>query len=84
MLADKIKLWGEELVEQGIEQGIKKGKEQGETAALRQILTRQLQQKFGELPPEAVELIGASDRHNLETCLDRILSAKSLQEVISK
>ena len=57
----------------GIEKGLQKGK--GET------LIRLLRMKFGEMPDESAERIMRTGPEELDACLDRVLSASSLEEM---
>ncbi len=74
MLADRIKQWEEELIEQGIEKG--------SLVASRKMLTQSLQQKFGELPLDVVATIASYDKKKLDACLMQVLSATQLSDTI--
>lgn len=54
-----------------------------ERTALARALTRLLAQRFGNLPPEAVEHIAHASGDTLERWLDRVLTAQSLDDVFA-
>jgi hypothetical protein len=64
--------------EEGLQQGRREGLQQGEAA----VVLRQLRRKFGELPDGVRERIETADPGSLLTWSDRILTAKSLDEVL--
>ena len=68
-------------IAQGIEQGIERGIEQGRAEGERAVLERQLQRRFGQLPPEAVERLRRAPEAELETWADSVLDARTLDEV---
>jgi flagellar biosynthesis/type III secretory pathway protein FliH len=78
--ADKMMLRGRE---QGIEQGIERGIEQGELNARRQIARRQLQRRFNDVPAAVEARIEAADEQTLDTLLDRIVTAGSLEDLLA-
>jgi hypothetical protein len=65
-------------VQQGIQQGVQQGLQQGEA----RLLLRQLSQRFGELPDTARQAVEAADAETLLHWADRVLTARSLDEVI--
>lgn len=82
--------WADKLLKQGEEKGIKKGREQGleqgrEAGLLegkREALLRQLGTKFGPLPEGTTTRIESIDSvSELDDYLERILTARSLQEM---
>jgi flagellar biosynthesis/type III secretory pathway protein FliH len=67
-------------IQQGMQQGMQKGRHQGEEVLLRRQLTR----RFGTLP-EAIETrLVKADIAQLEIWGDRVLDAKSLNEVFQE
>nr|VFJ48496.1 MAG: conserved hypothetical protein (putative transposase or invertase) [Candidatus Kentron sp. FW] len=64
-------------MEKGLEEGMEKGIEKGELA----FLTRQLSHKFGPLPPKVEKRINNARSKELAMWGERILAAKSLDEV---
>jgi hypothetical protein len=58
------------------------GREQGEVRARRNTLLRLLRKRFGDLPAEIIERIGATnDIEQLDTWLDRVLTASSIEDM---
>jgi predicted transposase YdaD len=68
------------LLEQGREQGRKEGEQKGE----RKILVKQLRLRFGELSEAVVARIRAAKPRQLERWAERVLTARSLDEVLGK
>jgi hypothetical protein len=66
----------EKARELGFEEGVKKG--------MRKTLLCWLRTRFGELPAAAVARIQAADTAELEQWADRVLSAKTLAEVLGE
>jgi hypothetical protein len=61
--------------------GEKRGKTQGELERARHILQRQLKQRFGPLSADIIQRIDTADLDTLDTYLDRVLVANSLDGV---
>ena len=57
---------------------VAEGRREGERA----LLLRQLRSRFGELPANAVARVESADVDVLERCADRVLSAKTLADVL--
>jgi len=77
--------WADRMKEEGRQEGRQEGREQGRQAGVlegkRETLLRQLTLKFGALPVEVVAQVEALDSMSeLDKCLDRILSARSLED----
>jgi hypothetical protein len=68
-LAEKFDQWAEQYK--------KDGRQEGETLLLQRLLTR----RFGPLPSSVVARIAAGSVPEIETWGDRVLDAKSLDEV---
>ena len=66
---------------EGIERGIEQGIERGRTGGERAVLARQLQRRFGRLPPEAAERLQRAPDTELETWADNVLGAETLDDV---
>lgn len=64
-------------MQQGIQQGMQQGMQQGEALLLQRLLTR----RFGALSATQLASIAAATPAQLETWGDRVLDAKSLDEV---
>src|SRR5262249_18653897 len=58
------------------------GRREGETTGMRSVLLRQLRQRFGALPSDALERIEKGDRAALNAWTSRVLTAASLDEVL--
>ncbi len=82
MLNSRVKDWEQRILEQGIGQGIEKGIEKGIAHGEVLVLKRQLIRRFGPLPRAVEERIDRASRVELETWLDRVLEAGSLDEVL--
>ena len=67
--------------EQGIEQGIEQGMRQGRAEGERAVLERQLRRRFGRLPAKTVELLQSAPEADLEAWADKVLDARTLNEV---
>jgi hypothetical protein len=63
-----------------VAQGRQEGRKEGEL----NLLLRQLRARFGELPPASVARIEAADIAELEQWGERVLSAKTLAEVLDE
>nr|VFK21470.1 MAG: Predicted transposase YdaD [Candidatus Kentron sp. LPFa]VFK36012.1 MAG: Predicted transposase YdaD [Candidatus Kentron sp. LPFa] len=64
-------------VRQGMERGMERGREEGEAV----LLLRQLNRKFGPLPPEMERKIRSAEPQALMLWGDRVLDARTLDEV---
>ena len=69
----------QQAIEQGMQQGIERGRIEGE----RTVLGRQLLRRFGELPKSASERLVGASMVDLERWADRVLDAKSLDDVFA-
>jgi hypothetical protein len=65
-------------MQEGMQEGMQKGMQQGEALAL----LRQMRRKFGDVPDTARRRVEAADADTLLEWLDRILTAKSIDDVI--
>lgn len=72
-------------IEKGFQEGLKVGAEQGLQQGLQQGLTavvrRLLAQRFSILPAWAEQRLGSASREEVERWVDRVLDARSLEEV---
>lgn len=66
---------GERLVQKGIEKGVDKGQ--------RELLLRQLALRFGDLPAAVTERVNEAGAADLGRWAERILDAKSLDDVFA-
>jgi hypothetical protein len=69
--------------EEGREEGREDGREEGERAALASILTKQVRLRFRDVPPGRASSIEAASKAELERWLERILMAKTLDDVFA-
>ena len=67
----------------GREEGKLEGKLEGLTEARQQTLLRQLQRRFGALPPDAAARVLAAGPADLDRWLDRILEATTVDDVFA-
>ena len=81
--------WEEEMLSiaarewkaEGIAEGMAKGIVQGKTEGKADILLRQLRRKFHDLPSDVIERMQTATIDQLDDWSDRILDAKTLDEV---
>ena len=73
--------WADKLVEKGRKEGLTRGREEGVVEGSRGTLVRQLTAKFGELPEEAKTRIESMSRAELDSLLDRVLTAETLEDL---
>ena len=69
----------EQGVRQGIEQGVRQGIEQGQA----DLLKRQLQRAFGEIPSDVERRLATASRNEIERWAERVIGARSLDEVFA-
>ncbi|MBF0183926.1 MAG: DUF4351 domain-containing protein [Magnetococcales bacterium] len=69
--------------ERGVLKGIEIGEQRGEKKGKADTLTRQLQRRFGDLPPWASQKIADADLATLENWSLRILDAPTLESVLA-
>ncbi len=90
-LAERFDTWALQYEQRGFEKGfekgfaeglekiMKEGIEKGKARALQKFLTK----RFGTLPAEAVGQISAASPQEIDTWLDRLLDAESLDAVFA-
>jgi hypothetical protein len=71
----------EQLEARGFVKGRAKGRAEGRAQA-RSLVRRQLERRFGPLPPRALARLAAADGATLETYADRLLTAPTLADVL--
>jgi predicted transposase/invertase (TIGR01784 family) len=80
-LAERFKLWEQEVaqkaMQQGLQQGAQKGRLEGEALALQ----RQLTHRFGPLPEWVQTRLRSASAEELDTWLERVLDATRLEDV---
>jgi hypothetical protein len=80
----EIRAWYEIHQQKLRDEGHKEGRDEGRKEGERRVLLRQLRARFGELPAAAVARIEAADVAELERWADRVLAAKTLDEVLAE
>ena len=73
MLADRLEEWAHQYEAKGEAQG----EARGESLALQKLLTK----RFGVIPPDVMGMIAAASKEQLDTWLDQILDADSLNDL---
>jgi len=71
----------EEWIQEGIAEGEARGEARGELLGARRLLLRQLQQRFGELPPSVAARVEQGDLAQCEEWGLRLLQAATLDEM---
>jgi len=71
----------EEGLTQGIQEGMQEGMHQGRRAGKGQLIGRQLQVRFGELPAWARARLDESIEEQLDAWSDRLVTAPSIEAV---
>ncbi|MGQ5489538.1 Rpn family recombination-promoting nuclease/putative transposase [Thauera sp. ZXT1-4] len=74
----------EQGIQQGIEKGIARGIEKGIQQGLAQSLQRQLNRRFGPLSAEVTLQLENATPEQLETWTDRVLDARTIEEVFAE
>ena len=83
MLETTADNWLEQAKDEGRQQGIQQGRRQGIQEGLRKVLVGLLEQKFGSLNEETKATVSRfSETGLLEDCAKRVLTAKTVQEVL--
>ena len=82
-LADNAGDKAKEAFMTGAEKLRQEGREKGRDEALRGMLTRQLRQRFGELPSDVIERVGKARTEQLELWGDRFATSDTLDQVFS-
>jgi len=65
----------------GMEKGMEQGKAMGEARGEAMFLMRQLDYKFGDLPPALTQRLQSAHSEELATWGKKVLSAQTLEEV---
>ena len=77
--------WADKLIEkgrvEGREEGRVEGREAGVVEGMRRMLLKQLTAKFGELSDKITERVRSMSEVELESVLDRVLAAATLDEL---
>lgn len=75
--------FAERFIQEGLAQGLEQGLERGEQRGEATMLLRLLHLKFGELPEAVRRRIEDADAQTLLSWSDRVLTAETIDEVIS-
>lgn len=81
MLRETVREWTEDWERKGLEKGLEKGRREGRRDGEAALLIRLLEFKFGALRPEDRSRIDAADAERLLAWGERVLTARSLEEV---
>jgi hypothetical protein len=71
-----------EGLREGRNEGLREGRNEGVLAGERKVLLRQLRARFGELPAAALARIEAAGEVELDLWSDRVLAARTLEDVL--
>ena len=82
MLAERVAEWEREWKEEGRKEGMRQGERQGIQAGEASVLMRLLQRRFGPLSDEQQATIQSTDADTLLLWSDRVLTARTLDEVM--
>ncbi|QPK62734.1 transposase [Methylomonas sp. LL1] len=86
MLAERVKQWAEEWKEQGLREGRQEGRKEGRQEGLQQgeaeTLLKLFKLKFGEVPDWAVQKILEADKAQLDSWVELILTADSVESLL--
>ncbi|MDO4231453.1 MAG: Rpn family recombination-promoting nuclease/putative transposase [Lautropia sp.] len=81
--AEQLERFKREVRQEGREEGREEGRAEGAQQAHTLILQRLLTRRFGELPAQALQQIQQATPQQLEAWIDRVLDARSLDEVFA-
>ncbi len=71
----------EEGRQEGRQEGREEGREEGRLSGKRETLVQLLSSKFGPLSDEFGAIVQAMNSEQLDACLDRVLTATSLEDM---
>ncbi|MEO5351182.1 MAG: Rpn family recombination-promoting nuclease/putative transposase [Magnetococcus sp. YQC-3] len=78
-----MSMFAQDMLAKGRQDGLLAGEQKGEKKGEAKMLTRQLQRRFGDLPPWASQKIADAELSTLEEWSLRILDAKTLESVLA-
>lgn len=84
MLAERWEQWTREWEQRGLQQGLQRGLQQGLQQGEVRLLLKLLRQRFGELPPWVMERLAAAETAQLETWVEGLFSAASVEELLGR
>ena len=73
-----------EGLEKGMEKGLEKGREEGRAQGSASILLRQLNRRFGPLSADVTRRLAQSTPEQLEIWAERVLDARTIDEVFAE
>lgn len=83
MLDANLRKWKREFKAEALQEGIEKGERQGAVRALREVLLRQMELRFGEIPPEVRQRVERmTSEARLLKLTERVVVADSLAAVL--
>lgn len=82
MLEERLDRWAEKLQLESLLKGLEKGRGEGEEIAQRRTLKRQLTRRFGTLPADLATRIDGASLDQLESWLDAVLDAATIEDVL--
>jgi len=84
MLAERWDQWTQEWEDRGLQQGLQKGRQEGLQQGEARLLLKLLRKRFGELPPWVMERLATAEIVELETWVEDIFSATSLEKLLGR
>jgi hypothetical protein len=84
MLRETVQEWTQQWLEEGRQQGRQEGRQEGRRQGEAQLLTRQLERRFGPLTEADQARIQRADAEELLTWGERLLTARALPEVFGE
>jgi hypothetical protein len=78
MLAERMIQWEQEFMQRGRQEGRQEGRKEGEATVLLHLLRK----RFGELPEQVGARLRGASLEQLDSWLERLLAAASLEEVL--
>ncbi|MBW7901683.1 MAG: Rpn family recombination-promoting nuclease/putative transposase [Rhodocyclaceae bacterium] len=80
MIAERIDEWGKQIHQKALQEGLQEGRRDEAARMLRRLLAL----RFGELPDWAEARLAGATQEALETWIDAVLTAESLEGVIGR
>jgi predicted transposase YdaD len=75
--------WEQETVDRGRKEGRTEGRKEGHKEGERAALLRLLERRFGALPEAVTARVADASTNEIESWLDRVLDASSLDDVLA-
>lgn len=80
--AEVMSSFAERFRQEGMQQGMQQGRQEGRQEGEAEVLLRLMSMKFGQVPEDKKRLVESADSEKLLRWSERILTAKSLDEVL--